>query len=111
MEQRFGSLVLLMSIFGARIAIVYVVIGLAIAVVGGTVIGKMHRENHVEEFIRNAGSVDIESEELAVKDRLVFAREQVVETFKKVLPYILIDVGIGAVPEPCRPVRRELGAG
>lgn len=92
-----GSLVLLMSIFGAKIAIVYVVIGLVIAVVGGTVIEKMHMENHVEEFIRNASSVDIESEELAVKDRLVFAREQVVETFKKVFPYILIGVGIGAV--------------
>lgn len=92
-----GSLVLLMSIFGAKIAIVYVVIGLIIAVVGGTIIEKMHMENYVEEFIRNASSVDIESEELTVKDRLVFAREQVVETFKKVFPYILIGVGIGAV--------------
>ena len=92
-----GSLVLLMSIFGAKIAIVYVVIGLVIAVVGGTIIEKMHMENHVEEFIRNASSVDIESEELTVKDRLVFARDQVAETFKKVFPYILIGVGIGAV--------------
>lgn len=92
-----GSLVLLMSIFGAKIAVVYVVIGLVIAVAGGTVIEKMHMESHVEEFIRNAGRVDIESEELDVKDRLVFAREQVVETFKKVFPYILIGVGIGAV--------------
>ena len=92
-----GSLVLLMSIFGAKIAIVYVVVGLVIAVVGGTIIEKMHMENHVEEFIRKAGSVDIESEELTVKDRLVFAKEQVVETFKKVFPYILIGVGIGAV--------------
>ena len=92
-----GSLVLLMSIFGAKIAIVYVVIGLVIAVVGGTIIEKMHMENHVEEFIRNASSVDIESEELTVKDRMVFAREQVVETFKKVFPYILVGVGSGAV--------------
>lgn len=92
-----GSLVLLMSIFGAKIAIVYVVIGLVIAVVGGTIIEKMHMENHVEEFIRNASSVDIESEELTVMDRLVFAREQVAGTFKKVFPYILIGVGIGAV--------------
>ena len=92
-----GSLVLLMSIFGAKIAIMYVVIGLVIAVVGGTIIEKMHMENHVEEFIRNASSVDIESEDLTVKDRLVYAREQVAETFKKVFPYILIGVGIGAV--------------
>ena len=92
-----GSLVLLMSIFGAKIAIVYVVVGLVIAVVGGTIIEKMHMEKYVEEFIRNASSVDIESEELTVKDRLVFAKEQVVQTFKKVFPYILIGVGIGAV--------------
>ena len=92
-----GSLVLLMSIFGAKIAIVYVVIGLVIAVVGGTIIEKMHMENYVEEFIRKASSVDIESEDLNVKDRLVYAREQVAETFKKVFPYILIGVGIGAV--------------
>lgn len=59
--------------------------------------GTVTEENHVEEFIRNAGSVDIESEELDVKDRLVFAREQVAGTFKKVFPYILIGVGIGAV--------------
>jgi len=72
-----GSLVLLMSIFGAKIAIVYVVIGLVIAVVGGTIIEKMHMENYVEEFIRKASSVDIESEDLNVKDRLVYAREQV----------------------------------
>ena len=92
-----GSLVLLMSIFGAKIAIVYVVVGLVIAVVGGTIIEKMHMESHVEEFIRNASSVDLESEELTVKDRLVYAKEQVAETFKKVFPYILIGVGIGAV--------------
>ena len=98
-----GSLVLLMSIFGAKIAIVYVVIGLVIAVVGGTIIEKMHMENYVEEFIRKASSVDIESEDLNVKDRLVYAREQVAETFKKVFPYILIGVGIGAVIHNCIP--------
>ena len=93
-----GSLVLLMSIFGARVAVVYVIVGLVIAVIGGTLIEKMHMENYVEEFIRNAkGSVDIESPDLTVKDRLVYAKEQVAETFKKVFPYILIGVGIGAV--------------
>ena len=93
-----GSLVLLMSIFGVRVAVVYVIVGLVIAVIGGTLIEKMHMENYVEEFIRNAkGSVDIESPDLTVKDRLVYAKEQVAETFKKVFPYILIGVGIGAV--------------
>lgn len=92
-----GSLVLLMSIFGAKIAVVYVVVGLIIAVAGGTIIEKLHMESYVEEFIRNGSSVDIESGTLTVKDRLVFAKEQVAQTFKKVFPYILVGVGIGAV--------------
>ena len=93
-----GSLVLLMSIFGAKVAIVYVIVGLVIAVAGGTIIEKLHMENDVEEFIRNAkGGVDIEAPDLTVKDRLIYAKDQVVNTFKKVFPYILIGVGIGAV--------------
>ena len=92
-----GSLVLLMSIFGAKVAIVYVVLGLVIAVVGGTLIEKLHLENQVEEFIRNAKQIDIPQAELTVEDRIKYAAEQVTETFKKVFPYILIGVGIGAV--------------
>lgn len=93
-----GSLVLLMSIFGIRVAAVYVVLGLVIAVAGGTIIEKLHMENHVEEFIRHAkGSVDIEAPDLTVKDRMIYAKEQVTVTLKKVFPYILIGVGVGAV--------------
>lgn len=93
-----GSLVLLMSIFGTKVAIVYVVVGLIIAVVGGTIIERLHMGNYVEEFIRNAkSSVDIEAPGLTIKDRLIYAKEQVAGTFKKVFPYILIGVGIGAV--------------
>ncbi|CUX21833.1 permease [Clostridium sp. C105KSO13] len=92
-----GSLVLLMSIFGAKVAILYVLFGLIIAVLGGTIIEKMHMEKHVESFILSAGSVDIESPELTRKDRLVYAKEQTLSTFKKVFPYILIGVGIGAI--------------
>ncbi len=91
-----GSLVLLMSIFGAKVAILYVLFGLIIAVVGGTIIEKMHMEKHVESFILSASSVDIESPELTKKDRVVYAKEQTLSTFKKVFPYILIGVGIGA---------------
>lgn len=91
-----GSLVLLMSIFGVKIAIVYVILGLVIAVAGGTLIEKLHLEEQVEEFIRNAKQLDIPQEELGVKDRLRYAAEQVTGTFKKVFPYILIGVGIGA---------------
>lgn len=92
-----GSLVLLMSIFGWKVAIVYVVVGLVIAVAGGTLIEKMHLENHVEEFIRNGKSIDIPQEELTKKDRLKYAWEQVVSTAKKVAPYVLVGVGIGAI--------------
>lgn len=91
-----GSLVLLMSIFGAKVAFAYVIIGLIIAVVGGTLIEKLHMEKYVEEFIKNASSVDIESPTLTKKDRVEFAKEQVIGTFKKVFPYILLGVGIGA---------------
>jgi uncharacterized membrane protein YraQ (UPF0718 family) len=92
-----GSLMLLMSIFGAKVAIVYVIVGLIIAVAGGTIIEKLHMEKHVESFILTAGSVNIESPDLTKKDRLVYAKEQMLSTFKKVFPYILIGVGIGAV--------------
>ena len=92
-----GSLVLLMSIFGAKIAIVYALVGLVIAVIGGTIIEKMHMENYVKNFIRNVNSVDVESDALTVRDRLIVAKEQVIETFKKVFPYILVGVGIGAI--------------
>lgn len=109
-----GSLVLLMSIFGGKVAIVYVVLGLVIAVVGGTLIEKMHLENQVEDFIRNAKSIEIPQEELKVKDRMKYSADQVAGTFKKVFPYILVGVGIGAfihnwIPEDL--VVRFLGNG
>ena len=93
-----GSLVLLMSIFGPKIAVVYVILGLVVAVIGGTVIEKLHMEDQIADFIRNSSStVDIESPDLTVKDRMIYAKDQVLSTFKKVFPYILIGVAIGAV--------------
>lgn len=91
-----GSLVLLMSIFGWKIAVVYVIVGLVIAVAGGTLIEKLHLEDQVQEFIRNGHAIDVPQEELTKKDRLKFAWEQVVETAKKVAPYVLVGVAIGA---------------
>jgi len=91
-----GSLILLMSIFGTKVAIIYVVLGLVVAVIGGTLIEKLHMENQVEEFIRKANAVEIDSPSLSQKERLVYAKDQVVETFKKVFPYIAVGVGIGA---------------
>ncbi len=92
-----GSLVLLMSIFGAKVAVIYVVVGLAIAVVGGTVIEKLHMEPYVEAFIRAADRVDLDSPTPTKRERVQYAREQVVSTCKKVFPYILAGVGIGAI--------------
>ena len=92
-----GSLILLTSIFGAKIALAYVVLGLIIAVVGGSLIEKMHMERHVEDFIKNASQVDISSPSLTLKDRVDFSKTQVSDTFKKVFPYILVGVGIGAL--------------
>lgn len=92
-----GSLVLLTSIFGGKIAIAYVIVGLVLAVLGGSLIERLHLENEVEEFIRNAGRVDINSPELSIADRLNYAKDQVLATIKKVAPYIFIGVGVGAV--------------
>ena len=92
-----GSLVLLMSIFGWKVAVIYVVLGLVIAVAGGTFIEKMHLENEVEEYIRSGKAIDIPQEELHVRDRIKYAWEQVLSTARKVFPYVLIGVGIGAL--------------
>lgn len=92
-----GSLVLLMSIFGVKVAVIYMVLGLVVAVMGGTLIEKLHMEKYVESFILSAGKVDIESPNLTKKERIIYAKEQMLGTFKKVFPYILIGVGIGAL--------------
>lgn len=91
-----GSLVLLMSIFGIKVAFVYVMIGLVIAVVGGTIIERLHMEEYVEDFIKNASNIEMEISTLTRKDRIEYAKEQVNDTFHKVFPYILVGVGIGA---------------
>ena len=92
-----GSLVLLMSIFGWKVAAVYVALGLVIAVAGGTLIEKLHLEGQVEEFIRNGHAIDVPQAELHFKDRLRYAWGQVRSTAKKVAPYVLLGVGVGAV--------------
>ena len=109
-----GSLVLLMSIFGWKVAVIYVVVGLLIAVAGGTLIEKLHLEDQVEEFIRNGKRIDTPQNELTKRERLKYAWEQVVGTAKKVLPYVIAGVGIGAfihnwIPEEW--VVRVLGTG
>ena len=92
-----GSLVLLMSIFGAKIAIVYVILGLVVAVIGGTVLEKLGMDRYVEDFIKNAPLVDTQTAIPTQKERLSFAKQQVLSTIQKVAPYIFVGVGIGAI--------------
>ena len=92
-----GSLLLLMSIFGWKVAVIYVLVGLIIAVLGGTLIEKLHLENQVEEYILNEKQIDTPQEELHIKDRLKYALTEVRDTAKYVFPFVLIGVGIGAV--------------
>lgn len=92
-----GSLVLLMSIFGWKVALLYVLLGLVIAVAGGTLIDKLHLESQVEEYIFKGRAIDIPEEELHFKDRIKFSWEQIADTAKRVFPYVLVGVGVGAV--------------
>jgi uncharacterized membrane protein YraQ (UPF0718 family) len=92
-----GSLVLLMSIFGTKVAVAYVVVGLILAVTGGTLIQKLGMEKHIESFILSAANVDLESPDLTKRDRLQYAWEQVRATVKKVFWFVLLGVGIGAL--------------
>ncbi len=92
-----GSLVLLTSVFGWKVAVIYVALGLVIAVSGGTLIEKMRLEDQVQEFIRSARSIELPQEKLRFKDRILYAWTQMTATAKKVAPYVLIGVGLGAV--------------
>lgn len=108
-----GAFILLMSIFGAKIAIVYVVVGLILAVIGGTIIDKLGMEKYVIKFVASKSSLDIKESELTKKERIIFAKDQVVFTVKKVMLYVLIGVGIGAaihnyIPETL--IQNVLGA-
>ena len=92
-----GSLVLLMSIFGGKIAVAYVLLGLVIAVLGGLVIEQLGMERYLEDFVKQAHVPLTDSEGMSNQDRLHFAKEQMSETFRKVFPYVLVGVGIGAL--------------
>jgi len=108
-----GSLVLLMSIFGLKVAIVYVLLGLVLAVIGGTLIGKLKLEKYVESFVKTAGNVNLEESELTKHERLDFAKEQVQATLKKVFWYVIMGVGIGALIHnwiPASLIQSVLGA-
>lgn len=107
-----GALVLLMSVFGAKVALTYVVVGLILAVLGGTLIDKLHMEDQIIRFTKANIVGDIEAPVLSKKDRMIYAREQVQATVKKVFLYILFGVGIGAVIHnwiPAEMIQKVLG--
>lgn len=92
-----GSLTILMTMFGWKIGLAYLVTGFVIAVTGGTIIEKLGMDKYVEDFIKNAHTVVQEDETLTKKDRLVFAKDGVLDIVKRVWPYIFIGVGIGSL--------------
>lgn len=92
-----GSLMLLMSIFGYKVAIVYVIFGLIIAVIGGTLIEKLKMDKYVEDFVKVKSTINDSVTKLTQKERLKYAYDQMLFTLKKVFPYILVGVGIGAI--------------
>lgn len=92
-----GSLVLLMSIFGAKVAVLYVVVGLLIAVAGGTLLEKLRMDRYVEDFVRQATVLEEEGHSPTQRERLGYAKGQMIATFRKVFPYVLLGVGVGAV--------------
>lgn len=92
-----GSLVLLTGIFGVRVAVVYVVLGLIVAVAGGTLIEALGMESQLEPLAHAGSGVDLEDPHLTTAQRLQYARGQAVGTYRKVLPYLLVGVGVGAL--------------
>lgn len=91
-----GALVLLMSVFGGKVAIAYVLVGLLLAILGGSLIEKLGFSRYVEDYITNAGSFELEGPDMTRRDRVIFAREQLTSLLRKVFWYVIIGVGIGA---------------
>lgn len=92
-----GAFILLMSVFGTKIAVAYVIVGLVLAVIGGTLIEKLGLGKYVEKYITEIKIVDSDEEILTKKQRINYAKEQVLWIVKKVFWYVLIGVGIGAI--------------
>lgn len=92
-----GSFILLLGTFGTKTAIIYVIVGILLAVIGGTIIDKLHMEDEIEQYIRSVPSVEVDAPQLTVSDRLSYAKDQMLNTLKKVSPYVLVGVGIGSI--------------
>lgn len=91
-----ASLVLLMSIFGYKVASIYVITGLIIAIAGGFLIEKLGMQKYVEEYIMQTKSISRKQQEINQQQRLIYAKNQVADTLKKVFPYIVAGVLVGS---------------
>ncbi|WP_312353465.1 permease, partial [Aminipila sp.] len=91
-----GSLILIASFFGLKVAFSYVIVGVTLAVIGGTLIEKLGMERYVEDFIMSKSLVDIESPDLAKQERINYAKEQMVTIVKNVFVYVILGVAVGA---------------
>ena len=92
-----ASVIMISSFFGRKVAIIYVLVGIILAVIGGLVIDKLKMEKYIEEFVMNIPNIDKEDEKMTIKGRIKYSRQQVIEIIKKVWLAILIGVGIGAL--------------
>lgn len=92
-----ASVILLASIFNWKIALAYVIVGIILAVIGGSIISNSNLEKYVEPFVFNNKIVDVPQDELTIKDRILYSKDQVLDIIKKVWLYIFIGVGIGAL--------------
>lgn len=91
-----ASVILLASIFNWSVALAYVAVGLVLAVIGGTFIGRAGMEGQVEDFVYAMPNVELEQQVMTLGDRAAYAKEQVADIVRRVWPYILVGVGIGA---------------
>jgi hypothetical protein len=91
-----ASMILLASVFNWPVAISYVAVGVLLAVAGGTLIGALGMEGQVAEFVTRVPAVNLAPQAMTRRERAAYARDQVVEIVRRVWPYILIGVGVGA---------------
>ncbi len=91
-----ASVLLISSFFGVRIAMIYVLTGMTLAIVGGWVIGSLKMEKHVEPFVYNNVMVQLDEQKLTRKERHQFSVEQALDIFKKTWVYVIVGVAIGA---------------
>lgn len=91
-----ASVLLIASFFGFRIALIYVLTGMTLAMIGGWIIGRLKMEKYVEPFVYNSPMVQLEEQAMTLKDRHIFSKEAALEIFRKVWIYVLVGVGIGA---------------